>query len=146
ICDGIRARRFEPAAHAPPQIDFIAEIEWNGECVGGDVAETWVLIGRITLSRVTGIVVDCRHELTTSDASHGARLIHPRDGSLQVLVRATGLALESVENFIAENFPPRSLRNSVERLAGFPNAELLDGFVAGRNGIRRTNVIGTHFR
>ena len=51
----IGARALKKAAHAAPQIHFVAQVQRRAEGVGRDVAEAGIGVGRITCARKTRI-------------------------------------------------------------------------------------------
>jgi len=116
----VGAGALETAPDATPQINFVTQVERRAVVVRGQVAEARYLIGRKTLARIARIGIERREQFAAGDPGRGASLLDAGDGDLQFLVRASRTALQVVQSFVAENFPPIAFGNMIERLPFLP--------------------------
>jgi hypothetical protein len=88
------------------------------------VAETRILVRRVTFALITGIEINCGQKFTARDPGRRPGLVHARDGGFQLLVGLQRLGFKRVQIRVTEKFPPISLGHVVEGLADFPIAVL----------------------
>src|SRR5580692_2467805 len=112
------------AADPAPQVNFIGEIEGQGEGAGAVVCQRRGkvgLIGGVSFIDNAGRSRDGWKLLGPVEANHGARLAKPSLRHFQVLVGSGQLLFQCVELWVAENLPPVAAECLIAWLSGFPS-------------------------
>jgi hypothetical protein len=123
---GLSGGGLEGAADAAPEVQFVAEIEWdanvvdvNGFHLEGDGEGDGFVAGN-ALAAVGGVEGKFGEELAAGHAGGGAGLVHAGDGGAEVLVAGEGIGFEAGKDGVVEDIPPFALGSGVAGLSGLP--------------------------